>query len=148
MTTPIEPLGTGETTSRAPASPGRAATMGELFASLSTQITTIINGEIELNKLKAKNFAKRAGAGAGLLAAAAVLGLFLLGWVFHTIEVAIAVALPAWAAALITTGILLLITAILAGVGASLLKKSQEHTPDPKEGLTQDLNALKKGLGK
>ncbi|WP_115728009.1 phage holin family protein [Actinomyces culturomici] len=152
MTTPIEPLGPAETAAQATArafdEPKRPATMGELFATLSSQVTTLVNGEIELNKVKAKNFFKKAGVGGALLAVAGVLALYLVGWVFHTIEVAIAAALPAWAAALITTGILLLIVAILAAVGAALLKKSQAHKPDPKEGLTRDINALKKGLGK
>ena len=67
---------------------------------------------------------------------------------FHTIELAIDIALPAWAASLITTGILLIIVAVLAAVGASLLGKSQADVPDPKDGLTRDIDALKKGLGK
>lgn len=151
MTTPIEPASTAPRTQRAATwstEPQRPASMGELFSALSTQVTTLVNGEIELNKLKVKNFAKKFGAGGALLALAAVFALYLLAWVFHTIELAIAVALPAWAASLITTVILLLIVAVLAAVGASLLGKSQADVPDPKDGLTRDIDALKKGLGK
>lgn len=142
MTTPLEPIEEPKVAKTRPAS------MGELFATLSSQIATLVNGEIELNKLKAKNFVKKIGVGGVLLAVAAVFTLYLLGWVFHTVEVAIAIALPAWAASLITTGILLLIVLILALVGASFLKKSQADKPDPKEHITRDINALKKGLGK
>lgn len=151
MTTPIEPSSTGGRAERASAwsaEPKRPASMGELFSSLSTQVTTLVNGEIELNKLKARNFAKKFGTGGALLALAAVFALYLLGWVFRTIELAIALALPAWAASLITAAILLLIVAVLGGVGAALVKKSQADVPDPKAGLTRDIDALKKGLGK
>lgn len=151
MTIPIEPLGTGERAERAAAwnaEPKRAATVGELFTALSGQVTTLVNGEIELNKLKAKNFVKKIGMGGVLLAAAAVFALYLLGWVLRTVETAIALALPVWAASLIVTVLLLVAVTILAGLGASLLKKSRAHMPDPKEGLARDLDALKKGLGK
>lgn len=144
MTTPNEPLGNP---GPAPAQK-RPASMGELFATLSSQVTTLVNGEIELNKVKARNFIKKAGAGGALLAAAALFALYLLGWVFHSIELAIAVALPAWAASLITAGILLLIVVILAAVGAALLNKSKTSVPDPKAGISESIDALKKGLGK
>ena len=77
MTTPLEPI------EEPTAAKARPASMGELFATLSSQITTLINGEIELNKLKAKNFVKKIGVGGVLLAVAAVFAFYLLGWVFH-----------------------------------------------------------------
>ena len=127
---------------------GRPATLGELFAKLSEQISTLIQGEIELTKTKATAFLKKVGAGGSLIALAAFLALYLLGWVFHTIEVAIAVALPAWAAALIVTALIALVIAILVLVGVKLIKKGQEHTPSPQVGLQQDVDAFRKGLGK
>lgn len=39
------------------------------------------------------------------LATAAVFALFLLGWSLHTVEVLLALVLPAWAASLIVVGI-------------------------------------------
>ncbi|MDC4233480.1 phage holin family protein [Actinomyces sp. B33] len=154
MTTPIEPVApdhpAGDDTpirtyTRALSRP---ATVGELFAALSSQVSTLINGEIELTKVKAKALVKKAGTGGALLAGAAVLSLYLLGWVLHTIEVALAIVLPAWAASLIVAGILLLIVAVLAGVGVSLVKKSRDDKPDPKAGIEKGIDAVKKGLGK
>ncbi|WP_022867338.1 phage holin family protein [Schaalia vaccimaxillae] len=126
----------------------RPATIGELFAALSAQVSTLISGEIELTKVKATALIKKAGTAGALLAIAAVFALYLLGWIFRSIELAIAIVLPAWAASLITAGILLLIVVIFAAIGASMLKKSSEHKPDPKAGLTKDVDAIKKGLGK
>ena len=80
--------------------------------------------------------------------AAAVFALYLLGWVLHTIEVALELVVPAWAASLIVVGILLLIVLILALVGVSSLKSAQEHRPDPAASVAATKEAIEKGLGK
>ncbi len=123
-------------------------TIGQLFATLSEQISALVQGEIELTKTKAATFLKRIGVGGALLAGAGILALYLLGWVFHTIEVALAVALPAWAASLIVLGLLLVVVAVLALIGVKQIQKGQASTPKPQDGLKQDVEALKKGLGK
>ena len=122
--------------------------IGTLFASVTGQISGIIRGEIELNKAKLRAFASKSGKGIGLLVAAAVFALYLLGWVFHTIEVALELVVPAWAASLIVVGILLLIVLILALVGASSLKSAQAHRPDPAASVAATKEAIEKGLGK
>lgn len=127
---------------------GRPATLGELFAKLSEQVSALVQGEIELTKTKATAFLKKVGAGGALLAVGGFLGLYLLWWIFHTIEVAIAVALPAWAAALIVTGLITVVIAVLVLVGLKLIERGKEHTPTPQVGLQQDVDAFKKGLGK
>lgn len=127
---------------------GRPATLGELFAKLSEQVSALVQGEIELTKTKATTFLKKVGAGGALLAVGGFLGLYLLWWIFHTIEVAIAVALPAWAAALIVTGLITVVIAVLVLVGLKLIERGKEHTPTPQVGLQQDVDAFKKGLGK
>lgn len=139
---------TSYTATDANASRKSGPTIGELFATLSAQLTTLVRGEIELTKTKATAFLGKIGMGGGLLAGAAVFALFMLGWFFHTIELGIAQALPRWAASLIVVGILLIIVLILALVGVSALKKAKEDTPAPQEGLKDDVDALKKGLGK
>ena len=139
---------TSYTATDANASRKSGPTIGELFATLSAQLTTLVRGEIELTKTKATAFLGKIGMGGGLLAGGAVFALFMLGWIFHTIELGIAQALPRWAASLIVVGILLIIVLILALVGVSALKKAKEDTPAPQEGLKDDVDALKKGLGK
>lgn len=124
----------------------KPASIGELFATLSTQITSLIQGEIELTKAKASAYASRMGMGIGLLGAAGVLGLYLLGWFFHTIELLLALVVPAWAASLIVVVILLVIILVLALLGKKALDKARLTTPDPKSGLEASVQALKKGL--
>lgn len=122
--------------------------IGALFASVTGQLSSIIRDEVELNKVKLRAFASKSGKGIGLLVAAAVFALYLLGWVFHTIEVALELVLPAWAASLIVVGILLLIVLILALVGVSSLKSAQAHRPDPAASVAATKEAIEKGLGK
>ncbi len=122
--------------------------IGTLFASVTGQISGIIRGEIELNKAKLRAFASKSGKGIGLLVAAAVFALYLLGWALHTAEIALALVLPAWAASLIIVGVLLLIVLILALVGARSLKSAQAHRPDPAASVAATKEAIEKGLGK
>ena len=122
--------------------------IGALFASVTGQLSAIIRGEIELNKVKRRTFAAKSGKGVALLVVAAVFALYLLGWVFHTIEVALELVVPAWAASLIVVGIILLIVLILALVGASSLKSAQAHRPDPAASVAATKEAIEKGLGK
>ena len=136
-----------------PAEPARASgearpSIGALFASVTNQISGIIRGEIELNKVKLRTFAAKSGKGVALLVAAAVFALYLLGWALHTAEIALALVLPAWAASLIIVGVLLLIVLILALVGARSLKSAQAHRPDPAASVAATKEAIEKGLGK
>ena len=136
-----------------PAEPARASgearpSIGALFASVTGQLSAIIRGEIELNKAKLRAFASKSGKGIGLLVAAAVFALYLLGWVFHTIEVALTLVVPAWAASLIVVGILVLIVLILALMGARSLKSARAHRPDPAASVAATKEAIQKGLGK
>lgn len=136
-----------------PAEPAHASgearpSIGALFASVTGQLSSIIRDEIELNKAKLRAFVSKSGKGVALLLVAAVFALYLLGWVFHTIEVALELVVPAWAASLIVVGILLLIILILALVGVRSLKSAQAHRPDPAASIASTKEAIQKGLGK
>ena len=95
--------------------------IGALFSSVTGQISGIIRGEIELNKAKLRTFAAKSGKGIALLVAAAVFALYLLGRTSASAISAVCSVQPAWAAALIIGGVLLLIVLILALVGARSL---------------------------
>ena len=132
----------------APAPAEARTTIGTLVASVTGQLSGILRDEIELNKSKARSFAKKSGKGAGLLATAAVFALFLLGWSLHTVEVLLVLVLPAWAASLIVVGILLVIVLVLALAGKSSLQSAQKHRPDPAASVAATKEAIEKGLGK
>lgn len=140
---PVEPVTIIQTTQ----SRGNTS-VGQLFAEFSSQLSTLVRSEIELTKVKAFSMVKNLGIGAVLLAVAGIFALYLLGWVFHSVELLFTLLVPTWAAALITTGILLVIVVLLAVAGLVLLKKGTSEKPNPMENLSLNLEAIKKGLEK
>lgn len=128
----------------APAAP--ATSIGSLVSKLSDQVHKLIVCEIELAKVKGQEMAKRAGIGIAMLLLAAVLALYMLGFLFGAIASALALVLPTWAAKLIVAGIILLLVLIFALVGKSSLTKSKNSVPAPQEGVKDSIEAVKKGL--
>ena len=120
--------------------------IGELFGRMTGQISSLIRGEIALAKTQAMTFLNYTKAGIGALAVAGVLALY--GWLFHSIELALVLVLPAWAASLIVCGGIFFFVLILALAGISQLKKSRAHVPQPQDGLKESMDALKKGAHK
>jgi hypothetical protein len=121
--------------------------LAELVTALPGLVTALIKDELALLKAELISRLTKLGVGAGLIFAA----LFLLFFVFAVLVAAavlgIAVALPAWLAALIVAGGLFIIAVILILVGYSSIKKG--IPPVPEESITslkKDLNAVK-GLG-
>lgn len=125
---------------------GAPPSIGTLFGQMSAQISSLIRGEIELTKTKAAAFGKRMGLGIGLLAVAGLFSLYLLGWLFHSIEELFALLLPPWGAALVVTGILVFIVLLLALLGVRELRRAKNSVPEPKVGLNASVDAFKKGL--
>jgi hypothetical protein len=99
------------------------ASMGTLVAGIQQDITTLVRGEIELAKAELRESAKRAGAGAGMLGAAAF--LVLLAVVLISIALGyglVALGLhPAWAF-LIVAGFYLIVAAVLGLLGRNQLQ--------------------------
>jgi membrane protein implicated in regulation of membrane protease activity len=107
----------------------------------------LVRAEIEQFKQEMIDKAKHAGVGVGLLVAAATL-LFLMLAVFIAAAIlGLATVLPAWAAALIVGGILLVIAAILIAVGVAQLKKGNPTPTQTIESVQKDVNTIT-GTGK
>ncbi len=96
----------------------------KLLADVPGLIVDLFRQEIENLKQEIVDKVKHAGVGVGLLAAAAVVALFLLGTLIAAGILGLATVLPAWAAALIVAGVLLLIIAVLVLIGMRQLKAS------------------------
>lgn len=97
---------------------------GQLMKEVTEDLSLLIRKEIELAKQELSESIGAKVKGLVLVVIAAVLGFFALIFALLAIRDGIAVALPAWAADLITTAILLLIGAI--GV---LIAKKKLATP-------------------
>lgn len=104
---------------------GTERTLGQLVSDASADLSNIVKGEIDLAKVEIKADVQKAGKGGGMLAAAGVLALFMLGMALTSLAYGISniFGWNPWAGFLIVAGILLVIVAILALVGIKQLKK-------------------------
>lgn len=122
--------------------------IGELFSGVSSQMSSLVRGEIKLAQANLSDKVGKMGLGGALLAAAGVLGMYLLSMLLFAAAFGLGNVVPLWAAFLIVAGILLVLIAILVMVGVKALKKSGAIKIDPVGGLKKDIAAAKEGLGK
>jgi putative superfamily III holin-X len=125
----------------------RRRSLFSLIADVPTLLADLVRNEIELLKQEITAKIKHAGIGLGLLAGAGAFAFFTIGVLTAAAILGLAEVIPAWAAALIIGGGLLLITLILLLIGVGQLKRA---TPTPTETITsvkKDVNAIK-GIGK
>jgi fatty acid desaturase len=123
--------GTGSTEAPLPEAEYRARneSLGEMFASFSENLSTLVRQEIALAKAEATVEAKKAGTGAGLLAGAAVAGFLVLMFLSMALMWALASVMHlGWAA---------LIVAVLWGVAAAILGTMGKKYFDRIKGLPQ-----------
>ena len=110
----------------------------ELVSRLSTDGSQLVRDEIALAKLELGQKAKRVGLGAGLFGAAGLLAAYGFGTLLAAVVLALALVLPAWAAALIVAVVL------LAAAGAAALHgraKVQDGTPPVPEAAIESVKA-------
>lgn len=86
--------------------------------------------ELELAGLELKKKVAALGAGLALVAAAGVLLLFGLGFLFATVAAAFETFLPAWAGLLVTTGILFSTALVLGLTAWALIAKASPPVPE------------------
>jgi hypothetical protein len=98
--------------------------------SVAERASSLVRLEIRLALLELKKKAAALGLGAGMLAGAAVFGLFLLAFVLAAIAALFALFLPVWAALLVMCGIVALIAAALALLGLTTLRKGSPPVPE------------------
>jgi cytochrome c biogenesis protein CcdA len=114
--------------------PRQERTLGQLVASATKEISTLVRGEIALAKAEVSVQFKKAGKGGGLLAAAAVIGFYSVYFIFTTLVEVLDIWLPRWAAYLIITVLMLVIAGVLAMLG---VKKMKTVEPSPKRAIAQ-----------
>lgn len=119
-----------------------------LIADVPRLIVELLQAEIEALKAEISSKLKSAGIGAGLLVGAGVLAFFA-ALVFTAAGVlALALVMPAWAAALIVGGALLLLAALIGVIGYLQLKRGVPPTPTQTiDSVKEDIRAIR-GLRK
>ncbi|MFC3381983.1 phage holin family protein [Couchioplanes azureus] len=107
--------------------PSADASTGVLVQQMAEQVSTLVRDELALARTEMVEKGKRAGAGAGMLGGAGVLALYGVSTLLLTIGAALALAWPAWLAALTV----MVVVFAAAGVAALVGKKQVEQAVPP-----------------
>ncbi|GAB2692882.1 phage holin family protein [Thalassiella azotivora] len=121
-------------------------TIGQLVADIQQDLTALVRHEIALAKSELKRDVTKGGAGAGLLAGAAFLGVvafFIL--CFAGAYGLVAAGLDEWLAFLIVFAVLVVVAGVLALVGKKQLTKI--NPPERTIATSKDTVAALKGQG-
>ena len=117
----------------------------ELLRSIGTDVSLLIRQQIALAKEEMRGIAAEKATGGALLAAAAVFGLFVLGFASLAGAAALDLVLPRWAALLIVAGIYLVLAVIAVLIGRNAL--AAPATPErTKQTVKEDLEWAKRKL--
>jgi hypothetical protein len=119
-----------------------------LIGDLPGLVGELIRGEIESIKKEIISKLISVGVGVGLLVVAIGFLFFMLASLVAAAILGIATALPAWAAALIVAGGLLILGGIIGLIGVGQLKRGVPPAPTESiESIKKDVNVIK-GTGK
>jgi len=130
------------------ASAPRKKSVFALIADVPNLVTELVNREIALVKTELIAKFKALGVGAGILAAALIVLLGMIGVLLTAAILALSLVMPGWLAALLVAAVLLIIAVILGAVGYRILKQGIPPTPTESiDSLQRDLRAIK-GIGK
>jgi uncharacterized membrane protein YqjE len=107
----------------------RGEPIAELFKRLSEETSTLIRQELALAKAELAQKAKNAGVGIGLLGTAYVFARLMIATLTAAAILALAIVVPAWAAALIVTGLYGAIALVFVLIGVRRLKAATPPVP-------------------
>ncbi len=122
----------------------RERSTGELVRDLSEQASTLVRKEVELAKVEMAEKGRKAGAGIGLLAGAAVAALLMLGALTAFLVLALDEGMDTWLAALIVTVLWGVVAGALALFGREKLRDMGTPVPEKTvESVKEDIEWLK-----
>jgi hypothetical protein len=104
--------------------------VSEAARNVAEHASSVAKLELRLATLELKKKATSFAVGIGLGVAAALLGLFMLGFALATIAAAFATFLPWWLALLIVTVALLLLSGLLGLLALGAIKKGSPPVPE------------------
>ena len=142
----IDPTPPKRAKRRRPTPPPAHPSHPALIESAVQEVKNYFESQLELLQLKLKRAANQAAASIVMIVAAVLFALLLLWWTFHTAEVALALVVPEWAAALIVWGILLLLVIVFGTIGVIMALGAKNDAPNPKEMVEDDIQTLKTDL--
>ncbi|MER6348895.1 phage holin family protein [Streptomyces sp. NPDC001595] len=103
--------------------------VGELVKRASQQLSDLVRDEMRLAQAEMTQKGKRYGKGGGLFGGAGLMGVLTLQALVATVIAALSLVLDVWAAALIVTGVLAAVTALMAALGKKQIDKAAPPKP-------------------
>ncbi|MET9667145.1 phage holin family protein [Streptomyces sp. NPDC006475] len=104
--------------------------VGDLVSQASQQLSQLVREELRLAQAEMTQKGKRFGKGGGMFGGAGIVAFIGLQALAATAIAALVLVLPLWAAALIITGVLFVIAAILAAMGKKQVGMATPPTPE------------------
>ena len=121
--------------------------VGELVERLSSQVSALIRDEMALATAEIKRKGAQAGIGIGIAGAGAVLTLLGLGALVAGTVLGLAIVMPAWLAALIVGGALLLVAGAVSATGISRVRHSAPPVPEQAvRSAKRDIETVKESI--
>jgi uncharacterized membrane protein YqjE len=108
----------------------RDQSIGDLVKDLATETSTLVRQEIDLAKAEMTERGKRAGTGAGMLGAAALVALLAGGALTACLIAALDRAMATWLAALVVTVVYCAIAGVLAVTGRKQIQEAAPPVPE------------------
>jgi uncharacterized membrane protein len=112
--------------------------IGTVVASAVGGLRTLVRQHAELARIEASEAASVRAQGAGMFAAAGVVGMYAIGFAGAAAAAGLAVVLPVWAAILIVTVLLVLVAGVLVLVGRRTLRTAPPPGERTRETLKED----------
>ena len=130
----------------APVSTNGARGTGPLLRSIAADISTLVSKQIELAKQEIGEMVGTRAKAVGVFGAAAVLGLFVIGFLGMAGAEALDLVLPRWAAMLIMSGVFALLAAVAIVAARGWLRSSASKPELTQESLKEDVRWAKQQL--
>jgi membrane protein implicated in regulation of membrane protease activity len=108
----------------------------------------LVRKQVELAKIEMTEAVSVRAKGAGMMAGAAVMALYALGFAAAAGSVALALVLPAWAANLIVAAVFVVIAGALFLIGRKALKTAPTTPEQTQETLKEDARWARQQIAK
>jgi YihY family inner membrane protein len=137
--------GRRQVTTPPPAAPGRRSTV-ELLRTIGVDLSTLAKKEVELARQEVTDGLMARAKAAGALAAAAVLGLFVMGFLGLAAAEALDGLMRPWASRLVVAGCFLLLAGVAVLFGARRAKRPSLAPVETKRMVKEDVEWAKRQL--
>jgi hypothetical protein len=119
-----------------------------VIASAIDGARSLARKQVELARIELTEAVSERAKGVGLMVAAAVLGLFAVGFAAASGSAALDLVLPTWAANLIVAAVFILVSAVVALVGRHAMRTAPTTPERTRETLKEDARWAKQQLAR